>query len=159
MRTLTAEPLTPEAFAPYGEVIFADPAKAMDINYGATVRFDRLAEAEVGSGKAILSLFRSIPLEPLELKIMERHPLGSQAFVPLNGRPYLVVVAPPGDLDPAKVRAFLAGPGQGVNYAPGVWHHFLLALGEVSDFLVVDRLGPEDNCDEVELPESLTVGF
>jgi ureidoglycolate lyase len=157
MRTLAAEPLTPEAFAPYGEVIFADPAKAMDINYGNTVRFDHLAEAVVGSGKAILSLFRSIPLEPLELKIMERHPLGSQAFVPLNGRPYLVVVAPPGDLDETKIRAFLAGPNQGVNYAPGVWHHFLLAQDEVSDFLVVDRLGPEDNCDEVALAQSLTI--
>ena len=159
MRTLTAQPLTPEAFAPFGEVIFADPAKAMDINYGNTVRFDRLAEASVGSGQAILSLFRSTPLKPLHLKIMERHPLGSQAFVPLNGRPYLVVVAPPGALDPAKAQAFLAKGDQGVNYAPGVWHHFLLALDETSDFLVVDRAGPEDNCDEVEIAEALTVSF
>ncbi|MDB5433186.1 MAG: ureidoglycolate lyase [Caulobacter sp.] len=159
MRTLTPQPLTPEAFAPFGEVIFADPAKAMDINYGNTVRFNDLARVAVDGGHAIVSLFRSIPLEPLELKIMERHPLGSQAFMPLNGRPYLVVVAPPGDLDPDKVQAFLAGPNQGVNYAPGVWHHFLLALGEVSDFLVIDREGPEDNCDEVELTEALAIAF
>lgn len=159
MRALQAQPLTPQAFAPFGEVIFADPAKAMDINYGNTVRFDAVAEASVGTGKAVISLFRSTPLQPLELKIMERHPLGSQAFVPLNGRPYLVVVAPPGDLDPGSIQAFLAQGDQGVNYAPGVWHHFLLALDEVSDFLVVDRAGPEDNCDEVELAEDFTVAY
>ena len=88
--------------------------------------------------------------------MLERHPLGSQAFLPLGERPYLVVVAPPGaPPSPASVRAFLAAPGQGVNYAPGVWHHPLLALDAVSDFWVIDRAGPGDNCEEITLAEVL----
>lgn len=157
-RTLIAQPLTAEAFAPFGDIIHADAAKAVGINYGATTRFDDLADVSVEGGRAIVSIFRSTPLpQPLQLTILERHPLGSQAFVPLNGRPYLVVVAPPGDLDPARAQAFLARPDQGVNYAPGVWHHFLLALEETSDFLVIDRAGPGNNLDEVTLDEPLTV--
>jgi ureidoglycolate lyase len=85
------------------------------------------------------------------LKIFERHPLGSQSFTPLHGRPFLVAVAPAGDLDPAAIRVFRAAPHQGVNYARGVWHHFLLPLEAESDFLVIDRAGPGDNLDEIEL--------
>jgi ureidoglycolate lyase len=84
--------------------------------------------------------------------MMERHPLASQAFVPMSGRPYLVVVAPAGA--PPRVedlKVFLARGDQGVNYATGVWHHPLLALEGVCDFLVVDRSGPGHNCDEVQL--------
>ena len=86
--------------------------------------------------------------------MMERHPLGSQAFVPLSDAPYLIVVAPAGDLDPAKLRAFSTRGWQGVNYARGVWHHPLLALERVSDFLVVDRGGEGPNCDEAALPQT-----
>ena len=78
---------------------------------------------------------------PFECKMLERHPLGSQAFIPLNDRPYLVVVAPAGDLDEVEIRAFVTRGWQGVNYAKGVWHHPLIALDEVSDFIVVDRGG------------------
>lgn len=152
MRELSPQPLTAEAFAPFGDVIEASKrAEAIPINYGWTTRFNDLAEISVGDGRAIVSLFRSRPLDPPVLKVFERHPLGSQAFVPLQGRPYLVAVAPRGDFDPTAVRLFLASPGQGVNYAPGVWHHFLLALEAESDFLVIDRDGPGDNLDEVEL--------
>lgn len=112
-----------------------------------------------GDGRPAISLFRAKPLDRLDLTMMERHPLGSQAFMPLSGRPYLVVVAPPGPLEPAAIQAFLAAPSQGVNYAPGVWHHALLALEAVSDFLVVDRAGPEENCDEVVLEEAVRVLF
>ncbi|MCR5879467.1 ureidoglycolate lyase [Phenylobacterium sp. J367] len=155
MRALVPEPLTADAFAPFGDVIEAsDRAEVMPINYGWTTRFNDLADVEVGDGRAIVSLFRSKPLDPVLLKIFERHPLGSQAFVPLNGRPYLVAVAPRGDFDPAAVRIFRARGDQGVNYARGVWHHFLLALEAESDFLVVDRQGPGDNLDEVELAEA-----
>jgi ureidoglycolate lyase len=87
--------------------------------------------------------------------MLERHPRGSQAFIPQNDKPYLVVVAPAGELDPSKLRAFVSRGWQGVNYARGVWHHPLLALGEVSDFLVVDRGGEGHNCDEQDLPESV----
>jgi len=153
MRELVPEPLTADAFAPFGEVIEAsDRAEVMLINYGWTTRFNALADVAVGDGQAIISLFRSRPLEPLVLKLFERHPLGSQAFMPLQGRPYLVAVAPRGDFDPAAVRVFRAAPHQGVNYARGTWHHFLLALEAESDFLVVDREGaPGENLDEIEL--------
>jgi len=108
-------------------------------------------DVSTDGGAPIISLFRSTPLPKLVLRIMERHPVGSQAFMPLNGRPYLVAVAPAGELDPAKIEVFLAAGDQGVNYAAGTWHHYSLALGEVSDFLVVDRAGPGTNLDEVEL--------
>lgn len=153
MRELTPEPLTAEAFAPFGSVIEAsDSALKIDINEGHAVRYDALAEIDVaeGGGNAVVSLFRARPLAELVLRGFERHPLGSQTFVPLSGRPYLVAVAPAGPFDPARIRLFRAGPGQGVHYLKGVWHHFLLVLEE-SDFLVVDRSGPGNNCDEIEL--------
>lgn len=155
MRRVVAEPLTAHAFAPFGDVIEAsDRSEILDINYGATRRFHDLADVEVGDGRAIISLFRSQPLAPVVLKLMERHPLGSQAFVPLQPRPYLVAVAAGEALDPAAIRVFRAAPGQGVNYRAGTWHHFLMALEAESDFLVVDRDGPGENLDEVWLDEA-----
>ena len=154
MRELTPEPLTAEAFAPFGRVIEAsDDAVRIDINQGHAIRYDRLAEIDVadeGGGGAI-SLFRARPLTDLVLKVFERHPLGSQSFVPLSERPYLVAVAPAGAFDPAGIRLFRAEGHQGVHYRKGVWHHFLLVLDEESDFLVVDRAGPGDNCEETLL--------
>jgi ureidoglycolate lyase len=155
MRELTPEPLTAEAFAPFGSVIEAtDEAVKLDINQGHAVRYDRLAEIDVADGTGVISLFRARPLGELVLEAFERHPLGSQSFVPLSGRPYLVAVAPPGDFDPAKIRLFHAEGHQGVHYRKGTWHHFLLVLEPDADFLVVDRAGPGDNCDEVELSPS-----
>jgi ureidoglycolate lyase len=154
MREVTPIPLTAEAFAPFGEVIEAsDQARIMPINYGHTTRFHDLARIDVADdgGHAITSIFRGKPLEPPILTIVERHPLGSQAFVPLSARPYLVAVAPTGAFDPAKLVVFLAQPSQGVNYAKGVWHHFLLPLEAESDFLVIDREGPGENLNELEL--------
>jgi ureidoglycolate lyase len=153
MRTLTPEPLSADAFAPFGSVIEAsDAAVQIDINYGHAVRYDALAEVDVaeGGGNPVISLFRAKPLGELMLKTFERHPLGSQSFVPLGGKPYLVAVAPPGAFDPAAIRVFRAEGNQGVHYSKGTWHHFLLVLDD-SDFLVVDRAGPGDNCEEVEL--------
>ena len=152
MRALTPEPLTAEAFAPFGGVIEAsDAAVKLDINQGHAVRYDRLAEVDVGDGEGVISLFRAQPLAELILKTFERHPLGSQSFVPLSGRTYLVAVSPPGDFDPAQIRLFRAEPHQGVHYCKGTWHHFLLVLDSDTDFLVIDRAGPGDNCEEVEL--------
>ena len=153
MRELSPEPLTAEAFAPFGRVIEAGAtAVKLDINEGHAVRYDALAEVDVadGGGWPVISLFRARPLGEFVLKTFERHPLGSQSFVPLNGRPYLVAVAPPGAFEPAAVRLFRAEGQQGVHYRKGTWHHFLLVLEE-SDFLVVDRMGPGDNCEEVKL--------
>jgi ureidoglycolate lyase len=154
MRELTPEPLTAAVFAPFGRVIEAsDAAVKLDINQGHAVRYERLADVDVeeGGGTGAISLFRAQPLAEPVLKVFERHPLGSQSFVPLGGRPYLVAVAPAGAFDPAAVRVFRAEGHQGVHYAKGTWHHFLLVLDADSDFLVVDRAGPGDNCDEIAL--------
>ncbi len=152
MRIITPEPLTAEAFVPFGSVIEAsDAAVKIEINRGHAVRYDRLAEVDVGDGAGVISLFRARPLAEPVLKVFERHPLGSQSFVPLSGRPYLVAVAPPGDFQVSQVRVFYAAANQGVHYRKGTWHHFLLVLEAESDFLVVDRAGPGDNCDEIQL--------
>lgn len=154
MRELTPEPLTAEAFAPFGSVIEAsDEAEKIDINDKHAVRYDRLADIDAADegGTGVISLFRAVPLGVSELKMFERHPLGSQSFVPLSGRPFLVAVAPAGEFDVAKVKLFRAEPHQGVHYNKGTWHHFLLALDGESDFLVIDRAGPGENLEEVEL--------
>ncbi|WP_176079209.1 ureidoglycolate lyase [Paraburkholderia tropica] len=156
--TLTIEPLTREAFAPFGDVIELEGAKQIPINLGTTIRYHDLAKVDVTdeNGRTLVNLFRGQPrVLPFEVRMLERHPLGSQAFVPLNDKPYLVVVALAGDLDVTKIRAFVTSGWQGVNYAKGVWHHPLIALGEVSDFIVVDRGGDGLNLNELDLPESL----
>lgn len=140
------EPLTPESFAPFGTVIEADPATAVEINAGYTTRFHALAEAAVGDGHAILSIFRGRPRE-LNIGMLERHPLGSQAFVPLGGQPWLAVVADKPDL--ASCRAFHCRGDQGLQYDVNVWHHPLLVLGDAQDFLIVDREGDGNNLEEV----------
>ncbi len=156
---ITPEPLTAAAFAPFGRVIEAsDAAERIEINQGHAVRYDQLATLDVGDGGGVgaISLFRARPLAELVLRVFERHPLGSQSFMPLGGRDYLVAVAPAGEFDAGAVRVFRAGAHQGVHYTKGVWHHFLLVLEE-SDFLVVDRAGPGDNCDEIALEEPIRV--
>ena len=155
-RTLTIEPLTAEAFAPFGDVMeVSDRARHFTINAGSTERYHDLARIDVADagGHAILNIFRAQPRGlPLRLLLLERHPLGSQAFMPLSGLPYLVVVADGGaEPDVSRLRCFRATPGQGVNYARGTWHHPLLALHSPSDFLVVDRGGSGANCDEYPL--------
>ena len=158
MKALTIEPLTREAFAPFGDVIELDGARQIPINLGTTIRFHDLARIDVeeAGGRPLVNLFRGQPrVLPFEVTMLERHPLGSQAFVPLTDKPYLVVVAPAGRLEPDAVRAFVTHGWQGVNYAKGVWHHPLIALDAVSDFIVVDRGGEGRNCDEQTLPESL----
>lgn len=159
MRTLKPTPLTAEAFAPFGEVIEVrgDPRT---INDGHTLRYHDLAALDLlaDSGRSIVSIFRSTPpTYPLTIRSMENHPLSSQAFVPLSGRPFLVVVAPRGPFNANQIVAFAASPQQGVNIAKGVWHHFNLALYEPSDFLVIDREGPGANLEEVTLTVAVEV--
>lgn len=146
---LGVEPLSAAAFAPFGEVIEAAAARAtIAVNNGTARRFHDLARIDTAThgGHPVLSLFRAQPRPlPFELELVERHPLGSQAFVPLGDARYLVVVTESPEATP---RAFRAAPGQGVNYARGVWHHPLIVIGSEADFLVIDRDGPGDNCEE-----------
>lgn len=157
-RSLELQPLTRLAFRPFGEVIETRDRASYPINGGTTDRFHDLAPVDVqtGGGRALINIFRARPaLKPPIIRMLERHPLGSQAFMPLSARPYLVVVAESGSpLRPETMRAFLAAPDQGVSYARGTWHHPLLALEAESDFLVIDRGGRGDNCEEIALPES-----
>jgi len=156
-QTLRFESLSAQAFAPFGEVIDATDRKPRMINGGRTQRFHALAEVQTlgEDGAAIISIFRGEPLGGSLLDLMERHPLGSQSFMPLNDAPFIVIVAPPGDFDRAAIRAFLVEKHQGVNFRPGTWHAPLLPLRSDSDYLVVDRVGGGNNCDEVVLDPPL----
>ncbi|WP_275791150.1 ureidoglycolate lyase [Pararhizobium gei] len=148
---LKIEPLTQSAFLPFGSVIEADPVSMRLINGGSTERFHALAHVEIlGDGaRTVINLFRGQPRSfPYLLTMMERHPLGSQSFSPLRDGPWLAVVAEDEDGKPGAPRVFLADAGQGVNYGRNVWHHPLMAVGPVSDFLVVDRDGPGNNLEE-----------
>ncbi|MFC0667186.1 ureidoglycolate lyase [Azotobacter chroococcum] len=152
MRTLSIEPLSKAAFAPFGEVIETEGSDYFMINNGSTRRYHALAQVQTSApeDRAIVSIFvaRTLPM-PLTIRMLERHPLGSQAFVPLRGNPFLIVVAPPGDAPrPEQVRAFLGNGRQGINYQRGVWHHPVLALTDDDEFLVIDRSGTGANCDE-----------
>lgn len=153
---IALEPLTAQAFAPYGKVIEADPATAVEINTGFTTRFHALAQTEVGEGQAILSIFRGRP-RPMTVAMVERHPLGSQAFMPLNGQKWVAVVADTPDLK--SCRAFLCEGHQGLQYATNIWHHPLLVIGDAQDFLIVDRAGEGDNLEEVFFDTSAKINI
>jgi ureidoglycolate lyase len=157
--TLAIEALTPQGFAPYGDVISArQDGQQFSINQGFATRFHDLAQIDVGQdagGRVLVNIFRALPRAlPVQLQVMERHPLGSQAFMAMSELPFLVVVAAPAaQLQPSQIRCFLAQAGQGVNYAKAVWHHPLIALERASDFLVIDRGGSawENNLEEVDV--------
>ena len=154
-------PLSSEAFSAYGDVIeVSSTSKHFSINEGHTERYHDLAQVDVtkDQGRPLISIFRANPLAmPHEIRVMERHPLSSQAFIPLGQQPYLVVVAAKGEFIANKMKAFLAQANQGVNYHAGTWHHYCFALQQVSDFLVVDRGGEGQNCDLVELDGSQVI--
>ncbi|NRQ15736.1 ureidoglycolate lyase [Ensifer sesbaniae] len=159
-RLLEIEPLTRDAFAPFGTIIEADPATMRHINGGNTERFHGLARADVvGDGASvIINIFRGQPRAfPYAVTMMERHPLGSQSFSPLDDRPWLVVVAEDEDGRPGRPRVFQASGRQGVNYGRNVWHHPLMSVGAVSDFLIVDREGPGNNLEEYFYDEPFVI--
>jgi ureidoglycolate lyase len=144
-------PLTKQAFAPYGDVIEADPETMRLINGGTTQRFHALGRPTVIGEPfpLIFNIFRGQPRQfPYAVTMMERHPFASQSFTPLSGRPFLVAVSDDEDGRPGRPKVFHATAQQGVNYFPNVWHHPLMAIGEVCDFLVVDRDNPADNYEE-----------
>lgn len=150
MHALEPEPLDQASFAPFGEVIDMTGHAAISINQGFALRYNDLAGVDVTmeSGSAAISLFLGQPRpSPIAIKLMERHPLGSQAFIPLQDRPWLIVVCRDVN-DFASYRAFHATGRQGVNYARNVWHHPLLVHDADSRFLIVDRKGPGNNLEE-----------
>jgi len=150
---LQVDPLTRQGFAGFGDVVEEGGAERFPINQGFAERFNNLANVDVndGGGQTNVSFIVARPRpQPVQLTLMERHPLGSQIFYPLQDRPWLVVVC----RDPLNVgsyRAFRATGRQGVNYAKNVWHHPLLVLDDASRFLVVDRKGPGTNLEEADL--------
>jgi len=153
MRRLAPEPLTAETFAPFGTVIETAGAESFPINDATTTRFHALATADPGpDGEAILSIFRATRWpQPVLIRMLERHPLGTQAFYPLSPTDWLVVVAAGERPEADDLRLFRARGDQGVQYARGVWHHPLLVLAERQDFLVVDRQGPGENLQEIRV--------
>ncbi|MEA2778666.1 MAG: ureidoglycolate lyase [Rhodospirillaceae bacterium] len=154
---LTVSPLTPDGFAPFGDVIETQGRAHYPMNAGTAQRYDDLAKVDVGAqgGRPLVSICRAQPVKPpLMLRLMERHPLSSQAFIPLSETPFLVVVAPPGEgIRSEDIRAFRSNGRQGINYRAGTWHHPLLALDRVSDFLIIDRGGEGANCDEIPIAD------
>lgn len=158
---LKAEPLTAAAFAPFGDVIEVSGRAAHLINEGTCERYDDLAQVDVSDqgGRPLISIFKAAPRPlPFPVKTLERHPLSSQAFYPLDATPFLVVVAEGSAAPwPTRIRAFRAAGDQGVSYRRNTWHHALLAIGQTSRFLVVDRGGPGENCEEIAVDPAVAV--
>ena len=140
--------ITRENFAAYGDLISSDAIKSIDINAGYAKRFDNLANINTSKdgGKTIVSIFSALKRNfPMKIDMMEKHPLGSQAFIPMNETTFLCFVAPPGESPEIdKLQSFIIPPKTGINYKPGIWH-FPLISTEDTDFLVIDRKGNSGN--------------
>ena len=140
--------ITKENFAKFGDVISTQNIKSTDINNGYAKRFDNLADINTSknNGKVIVSIFAALKRSfPMKIDMMEKHPLGSQAFIPMKETNFIAFVAPLGDKpEISKIESFIVSPGIGINYKPGIWH-FPLISTENMNFLVVDRKGAGDN--------------
>jgi ureidoglycolate lyase len=146
---IRTQPLTYEAFAPYGDVLEARGAPDKLINQGRCGRFHDRAQLDFSDGRAGISIFQGeTETLPLALKMMERHPEGSQAFIPMSGDPFLVVVARDAGGKPTDPLAFLTQPGQAINFHRGTWHGVLTPLAAPGLFAVVDRIGAGANLEE-----------
>jgi ureidoglycolate lyase len=154
---LVPQPLTPKAFAPYGTVLAAPDGAGRPINGGNAERFDLVDDLRLGAqaGRPMLALFRAQARRfPHEVTEMERHALGSQTFVPLGERRFVIVVAPAGEAPTTAgvLEAFITDGHQGVVLAPGTWHHALLAV-DAGDFVVIERAAAAVDCDVCWLQE------
>jgi len=153
---IPVEPLTAERFAPFGDVLDASGPPDKIINAGLCGRFHDRAKLDFGDGgRAGISIFQAQARSlPYTLDLLERHPDGSQAFLPLSGAPFLVIVAPDLGDRPGIPCAFLTAPYQGVNFHRGTWHGVLTPLTEPGLFAVIDRIGNSTNLDEhpIDLP-------
>lgn len=161
--TLQLKPLTADAFEPFGTVVELDEVDPLPINEGYTLKFADLLPLDCKNegGRVAMHFYKSTGRTlPLELHGMERHPLGSQAFWPLHNRPFAVVVAPPSEkLDESAIRGFITTGRQAIQYHRGTWHHYQISLDADTGFIVLDREGPGNNCDEVELSTPLTISL
>ena len=149
-RTIHTEPLTPRAFAPFGDVLDTQGAPDKIINQGLCVRFHDRARLDFGSGgRAGISLFKAEQRAlPYRLDHVERHPEGSQTFVPMSLAAFLVIVASDAGGAPGAPRAFLTAPGQAINFHRGTWHGVLTPLTAPGLFAVIDRIGDTPNLEE-----------
>lgn len=160
---LRPEPLTRELFRDFGDVIETDGAQHFGMNSGALERYYDLADIETGNdagGKArvVISIAeaRQVATLPCRVQVMERHPLGSQAFIPLDEYPQLIVVAPATDeLNLSALRAFYSPGRQGINYRRGVWHMPMIALASGQRWLIIDCVGVGSNCDQVTVSHTI----
>lgn len=162
MRTLQINPLTRQAFAPFGHVIEKENAEHFPINQGKCERFHDLCAIDLlgDDAKAMISLFQGTHYpSPMRLNMVERHPLGSQAFFPLAARPYLVVVCEDAKGTPTTPQVFLARGDQGVNYPAGQWHGVLTPIGQDQDFIVIDRGGTGNNLEEHHFDDPWIISF
>lgn len=160
MIELRARALSKAAFAAFGEVIELDGAKHFPINGGLTTRYHDICAIDAGDagGRPIVSVFRSAPLPlPHRVRVMERHPKGSQAFLPTDDLPFLVLVASDApQIAPADMALFISNGRQGVNFYKNTWHHFQIVLGRRRDFIVIDRAG-DDNLEEMRISEEVWI--
>ena len=148
-RTIKARPLTAGEFAPFGDVIEVASTPDQMINQGKCGRYHDLAVLDIVGGRTGISLFDAEARAfPYTLDLMERHPWGSQAFIPMTGVPFLVTVASDEGGQPANIRAFLTGPGQGINLHRSVWHGVLAPVGSQGLYAVVDRICDTPNLEE-----------
>ncbi|MBL8952524.1 MAG: ureidoglycolate lyase [Myxococcaceae bacterium] len=165
MRTLRTEPLTAEAFAPFGQVLQTPGQGDTNMNQGTAVRLDRcaaLVNTRGGGCAPNLAMVRALPQAmPLKMRLMERHPCSSQAFIPLQCSRYLVIVAPTaagGGPEWSGLRAFVAGPGQGINYAAGTWHHPFTAIDAPAELAMLAwEDGSASDCEETAMAEPIAV--
>ena len=140
--------ITRKNFAAYGNLISSNDIKPMDINAGYAKRFDNLAHINTSKdeGETIVSIFSALKRSfPMKIDMMEKHPLGSQAFIPMKETTFIAFVAPPGDKPEInKIEAFIVSSEAGINYKPDIWH-FPLISTENMNFLIVDRKGVGEN--------------
>lgn len=155
--TIKISPLTASAFAPFGDILCKTQApSAFHINQGNCLRHHDLAKVEATgtNARVMINIFSAKPYGlPFHLNMVERHPYGSQAFMPLSSEPFLVIVAHDTGEGPAKPQAFITQSGQGINIHRNVWHGVLTPLNKPSDFLVIDRGGDENNLQEFFFPK------
>ena len=158
--TITPKKITKENFAKFGELITTDDIKPVSINDGYAKRFDEIANLDTSkdNGKATISIFSALKRTfPMNIDMMEQHPLGSQAFIPMKETTFLSLVAPNDEKpDLNKIEAFIISPGLGVNYKTGTWHFPLIAT-ENMNFLVIDRKGSGDNLKVQKLKENQVI--